>query len=529
MPSATTDLRTSIERAAKAGDPRATIEQLIALWQESPANAIADSLDKLTKAALPKSAPASVEEAVEDVLELPRLLDRLREGNAATAAGQISKMRAVTKDPRVAAAIVRLLEDPPWHATGSKPFWTRLFDLLDENQDPRSIAKLQKIDYSKIINGKSMRGWMQTQVEKAIASLEKASLATAKVSKDDRAALEKIKLAPPKGGPAPTKGGKVSEAALLKAVYENPDDDAPRAVLADFLMEKGDPRGELIALQLGERTPATEKRALTLIRKNQKAWLGPIAPYVKFVAYPSVAEKDPLGIHLWWKRGFPAGAILAITKPKLIELADLPIWATFERLRNLDAANWKPDPEWDQAMLRLLKSLRGLKDLATTNVPLLMLGKNVPGFLERIEQMSIGIDENRTEDGAEHIALMKNLKRLWINHWEDLPRFKPIFDAKFLTHLEEFELECEGGVIRLVPGPPPGGGLALTLTPSNAKLTAVVKDLASSKTAAAIKTISFANTKEKQRKEFTALFPKAKVVELPKKKKTTTKEEEKGA
>ena len=38
--------------------------------------------------------------------------------------------------------------------------------------------------------------------------------------------------------------------ALLAAIYADPDDDAPRHVLADALIDRGDPRGEFISMQL---------------------------------------------------------------------------------------------------------------------------------------------------------------------------------------------------------------------------------------------------------------------------------------
>ena len=51
---------------------------------------------------------------------------------------------------------------------------------------------------------------------------------------------------------------------LFDAVAADPDDDAPRQVLADALLERGDLRGEFIALQLlrarKAATPAQEAR-----------------------------------------------------------------------------------------------------------------------------------------------------------------------------------------------------------------------------------------------------------------------------
>lgn len=55
-------------------------------------------------------------------------------------------------------------------------------------------------------------------------------------------------------------------AQLFAKVYADPTDDAIRAVLADLLTERGDPRGEFIALQLARHatkgTLKAEERAL---------------------------------------------------------------------------------------------------------------------------------------------------------------------------------------------------------------------------------------------------------------------------
>ncbi len=37
--------------------------------------------------------------------------------------------------------------------------------------------------------------------------------------------------------------------AFLQAIIERPDDDAPRLIYADWLDERGDPRGEFIRVQ----------------------------------------------------------------------------------------------------------------------------------------------------------------------------------------------------------------------------------------------------------------------------------------
>jgi uncharacterized protein (TIGR02996 family) len=109
--------------------------------------------------------------------------------------------------------------------------------------------------------------------------------------------------------------------ALYAAVYAAPDDDAPRAVLADALTDAGDPRGELIALQLreaaGTATPEMTERARELVQHHAKSWLGPLRPIVYRAEL---------------RRGFLHTIELAGTwsTPKWNELAHDPALATVE-------------------------------------------------------------------------------------------------------------------------------------------------------------------------------------------------------
>jgi uncharacterized protein (TIGR02996 family) len=78
--------------------------------------------------------------------------------------------------------------------------------------------------------------------------------------------------------PAPKKsggGGGTRDARnpqLEKAIVANPTDRDAYAVFADWLQEQGDPRGELIALQLGYK----DKQAKALIDNDAEYFLGPL-------------------------------------------------------------------------------------------------------------------------------------------------------------------------------------------------------------------------------------------------------------
>jgi len=69
---------------------------------------------------------------------------------------------------------------------------------------------------------------------------------------------------------------------LERAIVENPDDRDAWLVLADFQQSKGDPRGELIALQLaGEADAAKAKAAQKYLDQHREALLGPLAAHQK--------------------------------------------------------------------------------------------------------------------------------------------------------------------------------------------------------------------------------------------------------
>jgi uncharacterized protein (TIGR02996 family) len=72
--------------------------------------------------------------------------------------------------------------------------------------------------------------------------------------------------------------------AFLQAILDSPDDDAPRLVYADWLEERGDPRGEFIRLQCAlarmdehdPRRPEIQARADGLLALHAAVWAGPL-------------------------------------------------------------------------------------------------------------------------------------------------------------------------------------------------------------------------------------------------------------
>lgn len=74
-------------------------------------------------------------------------------------------------------------------------------------------------------------------------------------------------------------------AELEAAILENPDDDAPYLVYADWLMGQGDPRGELIVMQhdadeaAGARKTALKRAARAHLEKHAAQFYGPLVAF----------------------------------------------------------------------------------------------------------------------------------------------------------------------------------------------------------------------------------------------------------
>ncbi len=110
---------------------------------------------------------------------------------------------------------------------------------------------------------------------------------------------------------------------LLEAIYASPDDDAPRLVYADALLERGDPRGELIVRQ------CRGDAASDLVEQYGDAWLGELAGVVMTATY---------------ERGFLAR--VTIREPRddkaIAALVGHPLWRTVRKLRGSAAIALHP-------------------------------------------------------------------------------------------------------------------------------------------------------------------------------------------
>ncbi len=159
-------------------------------------------------------------------------------------------------DPRWAPVLARWLRPPrvPFGMSAGELIYGAIAHRLAELGDARVLPLLADC----------------TDVDATIAAL-RARPPTAPVLAQEIAAIHD--LVAPSASPQRDPG---VEAALWADVARTPDDVAPRLVLADYLVQHGDPRGELIVLQ-NTATAHAVTLANKLVATHSKRWLGEVA------------------------------------------------------------------------------------------------------------------------------------------------------------------------------------------------------------------------------------------------------------
>jgi uncharacterized protein (TIGR02996 family) len=169
-------------------------------------------------------------------------------------------------DPRIAVALASIVQATPTDSWASIAFYRPLLALIGRIRDPRTKPMLAA-DLAKA----KTRFWDQRQrpvVQSTHDALDEAPM----LESLEEAALARLEAFFASEVKAEQSSEK-NEADFLAAIYAAPDDDTPRAVYADWLTERGDPRGEFITLQLS-RSEATRKRENALLKKHGRAWAG---------------------------------------------------------------------------------------------------------------------------------------------------------------------------------------------------------------------------------------------------------------
>ena len=233
------------------------------------------------------------------------LLETVTEAKSPAAHARLQALVRRGPDPRVALAAVQWAlavhyRTPP----RNRPWWTLVEEILrtwlpadfDYAGLARQMAHNHPAPFTERISGR-------------IAKLKNEAPAPSPLPEGARAQLEAwLEAFPP---PAASRKPLAREAVqgLVDAVVANLDDDAPRAVLADRLIEAGDPWGDFIQAQLA-RTDAQPLPVDDLPEGEQATATGTPAPWLgeAFTFYTAP----------YYRRGFPEHIMVTSDLDKVI-------------------------------------------------------------------------------------------------------------------------------------------------------------------------------------------------------------------
>lgn len=322
--------------ALKAGRFDDALDLALAWWRATRAEPLCELIDAITERLGPhptliaktkRATMLAFADAVraKQVAGLGEVLvASFAEGQARDIKPCLDELRSVPADPRIEVALLRGFEavthwpERLYAGRACESKWAHLDKLLQTHARIGTGERLKTMALQ--VRSASVRAPSDDMTRAMVALVDRlARTAKALENKrfepapcDMRDLLALCAEAPAKKAGKPR--GEATEAELLAAIIAAPEDDTRRAVYADFLQQRGDVRGEFIALQLSN-TPAATKRANALYEKHSAALLGALAAHV---------NRDQVA----FERGFLAVVQLKATKQYDVERAvSSPDWA----------------------------------------------------------------------------------------------------------------------------------------------------------------------------------------------------------
>jgi uncharacterized protein (TIGR02996 family) len=264
--------------AARRSSPLhlAALDEALALWRETRVASIAEAIDALTETALAGWEPpvprtnqafhaawlAAVADNAERGWAARTILSRLpgSDGDQRSAAccQRLAALAAAPPDPRIGRAVVELIGQQ-LQILGYASVLDAIIAVLAVHGDDRTAAIAhRRLDTADPTDA--------SVIQRALAAQPAAERA-ATPAELERFADRRAR------NPA----ARAQIEALVHEVHAHPDADDARLVLADALLAHGDPRGELIALQLADpRNDRQLDRIEQLLREYGKHWLGTV-------------------------------------------------------------------------------------------------------------------------------------------------------------------------------------------------------------------------------------------------------------
>ncbi len=355
--------------ALNAGNAALALSPLLDAWRERPTEAL-DSLvaDVSALAARGRSLDGGkglhaawlALERQGDPADMPLLLERMPGPGAEMMRARVSAIVARPADPRIESWMVAWLCEPTLTGTGGR---TVAFDLLDALARARSPATMHRLAQLSPETMQSLRrtGAMTVERFAAVAAQVAASRPSPALTQEQAELVRALSAAAAALRPPST----ATAESLLSAVAAEPQTDSARWVYSDWLLERGDERGEFIALQLHRAAHggAPSQRERELSRRFSDHWLAPLMP---------VLVKK----HVAFERGFLSSCGVKPVTDAHRALIGHPMFATVTRIDLTNA-----DAEWvNHPICRAVDTVTGVNLSALHRVTRQLRHLGLQGF-----------------------------------------------------------------------------------------------------------------------------------------------------
>lgn len=239
----------------------AAIDCMLEAWRAARAPELADLIDRATRLLplndmpIAREAKKSLEPWLaaadkDTAASLPQLIENINVGSASLAEQRLARLGSLPDDPRVA---LRLAELTASHAISPErtQYWKTLLELIARIRDVRTAAPL-------VLHFNAFRGNYydhHRQAKRIVGDFAQEPGPNPRLSKSEQEAFGALE------SEIERVEGTSTERKLLAAMAHDWDDPAAREVYIDWLMQRGHPRGELLAIESrGKREGALAKR-----------------------------------------------------------------------------------------------------------------------------------------------------------------------------------------------------------------------------------------------------------------------------
>jgi uncharacterized protein (TIGR02996 family) len=242
---------------------QAAIDAMLDAWRANRVPALADTIDRATRLLPTYDLPFATSEKLvhgpwtaaferDPIAAMPQLLQNILPGGAKLSELRLAQLATLPDDPRLALRLAELsaFREPSPQRT---QYWKALFELILRIQDVRTcapiVAQFRNFTgtyYDHHGQAKKILGTFAQRPEGFFPRWPPA------LSADELELLAKI------DDKLDALLAKHPSRTLVAAIADNWDDDGPKSVYADWLQERGHPRGELIVRALEQPRAAAD-------------------------------------------------------------------------------------------------------------------------------------------------------------------------------------------------------------------------------------------------------------------------------